>query len=223
LREPFKENPFPFKKLNPAASSMNPLIRTLLEAHAEKSASLSPQFDEASTQAAFTAPVAMAGDISAIAIENIFQLLDLAALTGKLELQSASNSGIFYFRKGLLVHGLLQISHRKIGQIFLDAQVITNEQLQECLRLHEQTGTRRRVGQILLEKGYIKPEWLNKTLSRQVKEAFFEALSWQEGTFRFYLNQIPPPDEIEMHGRIDRLLLEGMVRIDQDTQGGNEE
>ena len=37
------------------------------------------------------------GDIAAIALDNIFQLFDFAALSGKLEIRTLENDGIFYF------------------------------------------------------------------------------------------------------------------------------
>ncbi|WP_028317172.1 DUF4388 domain-containing protein [Desulfobulbus elongatus] len=163
---------------------------------------------------------ALQGDIAAIAVENIFQLFDSAALTGKLEIQSPDNSGIFYFREGMFIYGLLKVNQRRIGQILLDTRAITEEQLRECLQAHERSDERQRFGQILLDKGYAQPYLLDKSLLRQIKEAFFEALSWNEGTFRFYPGQVPAPGEIQMYGRIDRLLLEGMVHIDQISVDG---
>ncbi|MCL2457389.1 MAG: DUF4388 domain-containing protein [Desulfobulbus sp.] len=166
------------------------------------------------TQTSGPAP-SLQGDIGVIPVENIFQLIDFSAVTGKLEIHAKDNGGIFYFRKGILIHGLLKVNQRKIGQILLDAQAITEEQLQECLQLYKQSGTRQRFGKFLLEKGYAQPYLLDKSLLNQIREAFFEALSWTEGSYKFFAGQEPDPDEIQMYGRIDRLLLEGMVHIDQ--------
>ncbi|MCL1979729.1 MAG: DUF4388 domain-containing protein [Proteobacteria bacterium] len=162
-----------------------------------------------------TTTASLQGDLETIPIENIFQLLDLATLTGKLLIQAKGNSSIFFFRKGMLIRGLLKAKQRRIGQILLDAQAITEEQLQECLQLHQRSRSRQRFGKLLLEKGYIQPYLLDKSLLRQIKEAFFETLSWGKGSFKFYSGQVPDPDETQMCVRIDRLLLEGMVHVDQ--------
>lgn len=172
-----------------------------------------PQAEKKVTKPAMGA-VALQGDIAAIALENIFQLFDFAALSGKLKIRTDANSGSFYFRKGMLTYGILQINHFKIGELLLASKMITPEQLRECLLVHEQNPSRQRFGQILLEKGYIQPGHLNDSLLRQIKEAFFEALSWQQGTFHFYLDQNPAPEEIQICTRIDHLLLEGMVYLD---------
>lgn len=44
------------------------------------------------------ATVGFQGNIAAIGLDNIFQLFDLAALSGKLEVEAEGNGGIFYFK-----------------------------------------------------------------------------------------------------------------------------
>jgi hypothetical protein len=194
---------------------MNPFLGNFFKTQSKQDAIPDSKRPENPMQTVAVPHAALQGDVAAIAIENVFQLFEFASLTGKLEVQTSTNSGNFFFRKGMLIHGLLRVNQRKIGQILLDAKAITPEQLAECIHLHEQAGARQRFGQILLDKGYAQPYLLDKSLLRQIKEAFFEALSWNEGTFRYYPDQMPPSDEIQMYGRIDRLLLEGMVYIDQ--------
>jgi len=158
--------------------------------------------------------IAFQGNIAAIALENIFQLFDFAALTGRLEVQSPENTGNFYFTKGVLTYGMLQIHQRKIGEILLEAKMITPTQLQDCLRLHSQGQFQQRFGQILLEQGYVQADGLDSSLSHQIKEAFFATLSWQEGTFAYFPDQFPSPESIHLQARVDHLLLEGMLAID---------
>ena len=163
--------------------------------------------------------VALQGDIAAIALEDIFQLFDFAALTGKLEVHSPINSGSFFFRNGVLTYGMLQVNQRRIGEILLQSGIITEMQLQECLQVHEASSPPRRFGQILMEQGYIQAEMLDDSLLSQVKDAFFETLSWQEGTFSFYQNETPASEEVQLYARIDHLLLEGMVYLDNTKAG----
>ena len=161
------------------------------------------------------AAAALQGDIAEIALENIFQFLDLAALTGRLDVRSPANGGSFYFRNGVLTHGVLHVSQRRIGEILLESNLITADQLQECLRLHEQARPPKRFGQILLDRDYIPPAKLDNSLLQQMKEAFFETLSWHEGSFSFYPKLVPAPDEMQTRARIDSLLLEGMMHLDE--------
>jgi hypothetical protein len=167
---------------------------------------------------------ALQGDIGLIPIENIFQLIDVVSLTGKLDIQSTDNSGVFYFRQGMLIYGLLKNSHLKIGEILQENKTITEEQLQEYLQLYERSGSQQRFGKFLVQSEYVQPYILDRALLLQIKHAFFEALSWDKGFFKFYSGQEPAPEEILAYGRINRLLMEGALHIDQssssDKDGG---
>lgn len=154
------------------------------------------------------------GDIAAISLDNIFQLFDLAALSGKLEVRSQDNDGTFFFTGGVFIYGTLRINPRRIGAILLESGVITQVQLDQCLQLHEHSEQQRPLGQILVEKGYVEPKLLGDSLERQVKEAFYEALAWKEGIFVYYPGEEPAPAALQLQERVDHLLLEGMVYLD---------
>lgn len=160
------------------------------------------------------APIGFQGDIAAIGLENIFQLLDLASLSGKLEVEVQGNGGTFYFSDGVFSFGSLRVNARRIGSILLDAGLITETQLLECLHVHDADEQHRPLGQILVEKGYVDPERLDDSLLRQVKEAFFAALAWRQGSFFFYPGEQPVPAANRVQERVGHLLLEGMVYLD---------
>lgn len=161
--------------------------------------------------------VALQGDIASISIDDIFQLFSHAGLTGELEVLTTGNSGCFFFTKGVLVFGMLETSQKKIGEILLAEQQITSQQLEECLAIHREGDREQRLGHILIQQGYIHPDNLTSSLGRQIKDAFFEALSWKEGNFLFYIDQAPEEDRLLVNERIDHLLLEGMVYIDDNN------
>jgi hypothetical protein len=154
------------------------------------------------------------GDIAAVTLDNIFQLIDLAGLSGKLEIRSQENGGTFYFTNGVFVHGTLQINPRRIGSILLESGLITELQLLECLHLHGQNDQAQPLGQILLDKGYVDRGRLDDSLVQQIKEAFFAALAWRQGTFAYYPGEIPATAGTHIQERVDYLLLEGMVYLD---------
>ncbi len=161
-----------------------------------------------------TSVIGFQGDISVIGLENIFQLLDFASLTGKLEVEVQGNGGTFYFADGGFSSGSLRVNARRIGSILLDGGLISETQLLECLYLHDVGDQHQPLGQILIDKGYVDPARLDDSLLRQVKEAFFAALAWRQGTFAFYPGEQPAPAVVRLQERVDHLLLEGMVYLD---------
>lgn len=161
--------------------------------------------------------VALQGDIALIAIDDIFQLIDHASLTGELEIHSDVDSGSFFFSKGMLVFGMLETNQKMIGEILINERLITAEQLDECLVLHEKSERQQRLGSVLIEQGYLHQDNLTASLGRQIKEAFFEVLGWTEGRFLFHSNQEPGKERVLIRERIDHLLLEGMIYIDDNN------
>lgn len=160
--------------------------------------------------------ISLQGNISVIELNSIFQFFDYATVSGELRVVAEENNASFFFNKGILIFGSMSFNRKKIGDMLVESSLITSDQLGQCLKLHSQHGRRRRLGDILVRKGFVKYEDLADLLQSQAREAFFESLSWKSGMFFFYANQHPSKDEILINERIDHLLLEGIVRMDND-------
>lgn len=161
--------------------------------------------------------VSMQGDIAAIELNNIFQFFDYAAISGELRIVTEQNHGHFFFQQGMLIFGALGVNQKKIGDLLLESKCITTVQLSRCLDIHTQHQKRRRLGEILVREGFIEFERLAEMLKVQAKEAFFTTLAWKKGMFYFYSEQYPAKEEILINERIDHLILEGIVRIDESS------
>lgn len=164
--------------------------------------------------------VSLQGNIAVIELNTIFQFFDYASASGELRIIGEQNKASFFFQEGMLIFGALSINQKKIGDLLLESNLITAEQLSLCLDIHTQHERRRRIGDILVGKGFIEFEILAEMLKKQAREAFFATLSWKKGMFFFYANQNPSKDEILINERIDHLLLEGIVRMDNFPSSG---
>lgn len=161
--------------------------------------------------------VALQGDIAAIELNNIFQFFDYASISGELRIVGEKNEASFFFQKGVLIFGALDINQKKIGNLLVESNLITAKQLSQCLEIHARHGGKRRLGEILVRKGFLRFANLAEMLKKQAKEAFFTTLSWQKGMFYFYPGQYPSKEEILINERIDHLVLEGIVRMDNEA------
>jgi len=158
--------------------------------------------------------VSLQGNIAVIELNNIFQFFNYASASGELRIVGEENNASFFFQKGMLIFGALSVNQKKIGDLLIESKLITEAQLSECLEIHAQHGRRRRLGDILVRKGFLDFESLSEMLKTQAREAFFATLTWKKGMFFFYADQYPSKEEILINERIDHLLLEGIVRMD---------
>ena len=159
------------------------------------------------------------GSIDVVTIEGIFQLLYVTNLTGKLVLNDIPNHATFRFTSGQLTWGSLHSSETQIGQRLVKSALITEDQLDECLAIQNTEMKQKRIGEILLSKGFLQPDILHESLKDQAREAFFSVLNWRTGTFSFVAEATFDQDEVSVSERIDHLLLEGAVHIDKNTDG----
>ncbi|MGB3211492.1 MAG: DUF4388 domain-containing protein [Desulforhopalus sp.] len=159
--------------------------------------------------------VSLQGNIAAIELNNIFQFFDYSAASGELRIVAEHNNASFFFQEGMLIFGALSVNQKKVGDLLLESKLITAAQLSQCLDIHAQNMKRRRLGDILVKEGYLEFNDLAEILKTQAREAFFTTLSWKEGMFYFYADQFPSKEEILINERIEHLLLEGIVRLDE--------
>ncbi len=164
--------------------------------------------------------VSLQGNVADFELNYIFQFLDFASASGEMRIVEEQNSASFFFQNGMLIFGTLRVNQKKIGDLLLESKLITADQLALCLDIHAQHGGRRRLGEILVRKGFLKFESLAGMLKSQAKEAFFTTLSWKKGIFYFYSEHYPSKEEILINERIDHLILEGIVRMDNASATG---
>jgi hypothetical protein len=158
--------------------------------------------------------VALQGNIAVVELNNIFQFFDYSSASGELRVVSEQNRASFFFQKGILIFGALSRNQKRIGELLLESGLINKAELQQCLAIHNRHGTRRRLGDIIVRRGLLTFEALAEILQGQARDAFFATLSWKTGMFFFYPNHSPSREEILINERIDHLLLEGIVRMD---------
>lgn len=158
--------------------------------------------------------VALQGNIAIIELNSIFQFFDYSSASGELRIIGEDNSASFFFRNGMLIFGALRVNQKKIGNLLLDSSLISPEQLAHCLDIHARHEGSRRLGEILVGRGFLDSDSLAEMLKKQAREAFFATLCWKKGRFYFYADHSPAKEEILLNDRIERLLLEGFVRMD---------
>ncbi len=162
------------------------------------------------------------GSLQVLTIESVLQILYFTRLSGKLILLNPPEKATLFFTKGKLSWGTLHTQQKQLGQRLVDSEIITDEQLNECLRIHLNEKHKERLGEILLKKGFVQKPVLQENLKHQVKDAFFKVLTWHKGTFAF-VSELSSDEEIILDERIDHLLFEGVVQIDRDSEDADDE
>jgi len=155
------------------------------------------------------------GDLSLLSPANLFQMIGLASLSGWLVVRNAKNTTHFVCTKGKLNYGFSRKGRKKIGQIILDAQLITIDQLNVCLANQKTSEKWKKLGSIVVENGYLKQSEITDLFYIQIKDALFETLTWKEGSFTFIDTSPLTDEDIVLEENIDSLILQGLVFFDE--------
>ncbi|HWP01851.1 MAG TPA: DUF4388 domain-containing protein [Gemmatimonadaceae bacterium] len=161
------------------------------------------------------------GPLRELSIHDVFQLLDLSRKTGRLRVSSTlrNNEGTVHFRGGRVIGASIRSNPHPIGQILLRAGKITEEELERACSIHGRPGESRRLGDILVDLGFVTRRELERQIRRQIEAVLFELLSWQEGWFSFVEEEEGDGDlDPESGLSVESVLMEAARRIDEWTR-----
>ena len=156
------------------------------------------------------------GPLKELSIHDVFQLLDLARKTGELRVSSdlRQNAGVVQFDKGAVIGAEIQSNPHPLGTLLLRTGKLSEADFARA-RAMQETGDRRRLGDILLDIGAIGRRELERQVRAQVEEVIFELMSWSEGYFSFSDNATPDGGSSVVRIPTEALLMEAARRIDE--------
>ncbi|WP_437723838.1 DUF4388 domain-containing protein [Sorangium sp. So ce861] len=157
----------------------------------------------------------MSGDVSAIPLAEILQLLQMQRQTGVLRVSTNRASVTISLRQGLidLVQARNSSDEFKLGRYFIERGLVTRERLEALLRAK---APQTLLGQVLVEAGVATNDDLIAVLERQSSELIYEVLRWPYGRFSFTREPFRPEVEQARLGlAVSALVLEGFRRVDE--------
>jgi hypothetical protein len=128
------------------------------------------------------AEVGIKGNLKSLGLSTILQILSSENKTGVLQFVQGNRIRSIYMRNGKIVAASGREGLR-LGQILHRKGLISQEQLQEALEKARETD--RRVGEVLLDFGYIEEDGLKELIRYQIREAVLDISLWVEGDFEY--------------------------------------
>ncbi len=145
-------------------------------------------------------------------ILEILQFIATAAWTGEFLVVDADLRRSILFDSGAVILATSNVPSERLGEVLYKHGAITRAQFDEALKL---MGPARRLGDIVVQKGWIKPNDLYAMLQKQVEEIFYNALSMAKGTFLFARGIDVAEIPVRVNLAAPGLLMEGVQRIDE--------
>lgn len=131
--------------------------------------------------------------------------------TGELGVQRGRVKKVIYFEKGQPVFALSNLISDRFGQFLVRVGKIKAHQLQEALQLG--AGTKRRTGDILVEKGLLEPTERMYYVGQQVKAIIYTLFGWEEGTYVLQLKDQASAEPIKLDVHPATLISRGIKKL----------
>lgn len=136
------------------------------------------------------------GALEHIPLVDVIQLLHMTAKTGILYLKSPKGESQLVFHDGFFVSANHLNNSVRIGQVLVEMNAISDEQLDQALTVQKKAGPARKpLVATLIEEGTIDKETAYKGLETLIEMTIVEVLTWSSGTFSLDVSKEYVSDE----------------------------
>lgn len=157
--------------------------------------------------------MSLKGNLETFSLHDVLQLLCNDQKTGVLSITNDKNEVKVIIQNGEIIYAMNSQKEFRLGAFFINAGIISDEQLQKSLE--DAKGTNKALGKILVEKGYISQQILNKFSHKQVEEILYNLFLWEKGNFEYQDTAHDLDGIIVKPLNTMNLLLEASRRIDE--------
>jgi hypothetical protein len=167
---------------------------------------------------------ALKGDLGRFQPAEVLQFLQLAQVTGRLELsrlatgpavaQGSEETVDVFFVRGRPVSARSSGQSVRTGEILVHRGHATHEAVVGALEA-QRRGAGRRIGEVLAARGAVAPGLVVQAVHECVRRILYGMLLWNEGRFRFFADERAQEDDLPLDLDLDRLILEGLRLADQ--------
>jgi hypothetical protein len=159
--------------------------------------------------------VALKGTLKDFGIAEILQLIGQQAKSGVLHLESRDDEIHITMADGNVVRAESagRKARDKLGGLLVRAELITPQELEYALDIQKRT--LRRLGDILVELGYVSVADLREMTALQTTETVYKLFHWKSGTYAFEPGEVEWDPETVTPQRAESVLMEGFRQVDE--------
>ena len=159
--------------------------------------------------------MAIKGNLREASLPDVLQLLALGQKTGCLSVTDRSNLGYIYFDRGSINYASIVNRRDRLGDLLVKNGLVDPDALAAAVEAQTTTRSGVRLGEILIERGAINRQQLEKYIRLQIEEAVYYLFTWTQGNFSFEPDQQPEEGAMRVSINPESLLLEGARRVDE--------
>lgn len=161
--------------------------------------------------------MALEGNLKDFSLTDMFRLLQTGSKSGTLHIERDDVEGLVCFRDGQVVHATSGAVKEPAGKRLAKAGIISEKQLRQAqglMKIQKKDKAVRKLGQILVDEGYLESDVLEGFVREQVSDALFDLLRWEDGELRFEPEEDCGDSDIGIAVTIESALADAGKRLE---------
>lgn len=151
------------------------------------------------------------GTLAETTVPDLFRSLVRSVETAIMSLEAVGRNDSIYFTEGKIISAASSDPDMGLGEVLLRGGELNLQQYSQAM---ERLTTPRRIGSVLIDLGYLKPDELSRAAERQVCAIVLNAMSYRMGNYTIEFTSNFPDDIIALPLITERLILDGVRRIE---------
>jgi len=151
------------------------------------------------------------GALAETTVPDLFRSIVRSSETAVLTLEGGGRSDTINFYEGRLISATSSDPDMGLAETLLRSGELTMQQYNQAL---ERLVVARRMGGLLVELGYLKPDELTRAVERQASAIVMNAMAHRSGSYTIEFLSEFPEGTLVLPLSVERLILDGVRRID---------
>lgn len=135
----------------------------------------------------------------------------LSQETGELGVQRGAVKKVIYFENGSPVFALSNLISDRFGQFLVRVGKVQPEQLQDVAAVARET--RRRTGDVLVERGILQDTERLYYVGQQVKSIIYSVFAWEDGAYQMSFQESSHEKAIKLDVHPANLIVRGVKKL----------
>lgn len=161
--------------------------------------------------------MALEGNLKDFSLPDMFRLLAQGSKTGTLYMENGDAQGKVCFKNGRVFFASSNWNRESLGRRLVKAGVISEKQLRQALglqKIQKKEKAGRRLGQILVDEGYLEAQVLETFIQEQINDTLFDLFRWEEGELRFEADEVCEDEDIGISVSVENIIMEASRRLE---------
>lgn len=150
------------------------------------------------------------GDLRDTALPEMLSIIDRTRVAGVVEAVSGEFAKRIYLDNGYVVHASSSDLADSLGSFLRRTGRLADGQFQEAMQQRAQE--RRRLGEVLIERGYLSPAQVNQAIREQIEAVLWSLFSWEQGEVTFTPGAPDLTGIIRIQIPLRQVIVEGVRR-----------